>query len=67
MDIKDFGLLWQAAAIVLGFKMAFLAWRIRRELEMEREGEPSGLPFPEMLTFLSAFLLVLGVYPPFLW
>ena len=62
LDIKDFGVLWQAAAIVLGFKMAFLAWRIRRELEMERKGETTWVPFPEILTFLSAFLLVLGVF-----
>ena len=62
MDVKDFGVLWQAAAIVLGFKMAFLAWRIRRELEMEKEREVTWVPLPEMLTFCSAFLLVLGVF-----
>ena len=29
---------------------------------MEREGETTWVPFPEMLTFLSASLLVLGVF-----
>ncbi len=54
--------LWTVSAVVLGFQIAALAWRLKRELEMEEAGKPTWIPIPDAMVFLSMLILVGGVF-----
>ena len=54
--------LWTVAAIVLGFQLAALSWRINREVDMESEGEPTWVTLTDGIVFLSVLILVGGVF-----
>ena len=54
--------LWAVAAIVLGFQLTALAWRIKREIVMARRGELTWIPVADYMTYISALILVVGVF-----
>ena len=62
MDSITLTQLWTAAGVLTGFQFAALSWRIRRETEMEAEGEITWLTMADLVAGLSFLVLVLGVF-----
>ena len=60
MMITNLGSLWTVAAVVFGFQAA--AWRINREVYMEKQGEPTWLTIADGMIYISVFFLVGGVF-----
>ena len=56
------GELWTVAAIVGGFQLAALSFRLQRELTMEARGETTWLTLADGLVGMSLLLLVFGVF-----
>ena len=62
--------LWTAGAVLLGFQLAALAWRLNREIKIADENksaacgkeEPIWLTRADYMTFTSVGVLVLGVF-----
>ena len=54
--------LWTAASVLAGFQVAALTWRIKRELEMEAEGETTWVTLPDGFVVASFLVLVFGVF-----
>ena len=54
--------LWTAAAVLTGFQITALSWRIKRELAMEAKGERTWLTLADYLVGLSFLVLVFGVF-----
>ncbi len=61
----DSSTLSQVASIIAGFGVAMLFFRIQRELEMRKKGEPVWIPFSDQLliyaTLLSLFFVILPI------
>ncbi len=54
--------LWPVAAVILGFQLVAFSWRIAREIEMWKEGEPIWFPLADWLMLVSWATLVIGVF-----
>lgn len=54
--------LWTVAAVVFGFQLAALSWRITREIHMESQGQRTWLTVPDGIVMLSVLILVGGVF-----
>lgn len=54
--------LWTVAAVVFGFQLAALSWRISREVHMESQGERTWVTFADGIVLLSTLILVVGVF-----
>ena len=54
--------LWTAAVVLAGFQIAALTWRIRREIEMEDEGEETWVTSADGFVSASLFVLIGGVF-----
>lgn len=59
--------LWTVAAVLFGFQLAALTWRLNRELDMASRHERIWIPYPDRMVYLSVLILVGGVFiAPFL-
>ena len=60
--------LWPAGAVLLGFQLAALGWRLNREIRMSERKRRTWITIADYMTYLSVIILVLGVFllPPFL-
>lgn len=54
--------LWTVAAVVFGFQMAALAWRINREVYMEEKCRITWLPWADRMVYSSVLILIGGVF-----
>lgn len=54
--------LWQTAAVLAGFQIAALSWRVSREIVMEEEGEAIWATLPDGFVAVSFLILVIGVF-----
>ena len=54
--------LWTVAAVLVGFQVTALSWRLSREIQMEARGERTWLTLPDLLVTASFLLLVVGVF-----
>ena len=54
--------LWTVAAVVFGFQLAALSWRLTREVSMESRGERIWVTFTDVIVLLSVLILVVGVF-----
>ena len=62
MDLINLSQLWTAAAVLTGFQVTALSWRIKRELTMEAKGEKTWLTLADFLVGGSFLVLVFGVF-----
>ena len=62
MELINLSQLWTAAAVLTGFQITALSWRIKRELSMEAKGEPTWLTLADYLVAASFLVLVFGVF-----
>lgn len=62
MELINLSQLWTAAAVLTGFQITALSWRIKRELSMEAEGETTWLTLADYLVAASFLVLVFGVF-----
>lgn len=60
--------IWPAGAVLLGFQLTALGWRLNREIRMGELRRRTWITIADYLTYLSVIILVLGVFllPPFL-
>ena len=54
--------LWTVAAVVLGFQMAALAWRMNRELYAEKKRARTWIPWADRMIYVSMVILIGGVF-----
>ena len=54
--------LWTASAVVLGFQLNALSWRIQRELQMEMRRERTWVTIADGILWLSLLILACGVF-----
>ena len=54
--------LWTVAAVLLGFQMAALAWRLNREVYMEERVGITWLTLADYMVYFSILMLVGGVF-----
>ena len=54
--------LWTVAAVVLGFQMAALAWRMNRELYAEKKRAWTWIPWADRMIYVSMIILIGGVF-----
>ena len=54
--------LWTVAAVLGGFQVAALSWRIHREIKMEAEGERTWLTLADLFAASSFLVLAGGVF-----
>jgi hypothetical protein len=60
LDLKD---IWTAAAVLMGFQLATVSWRLNREMDVQlRSGGPNWLPPADYLYLLSLLVTALGVF-----
>lgn len=62
MESLELSDLWSTAAILAGFQVVVLAWRIKREIAMEAEGARTWVTLADGFVALSFLVLVLGVF-----
>lgn len=53
---------WPVAAIVVGFQLAGVSWRIQREISMREKGELVWLPPVDWLNLTALVITVAGVF-----
>ena len=54
--------LWTVAAVLFGFQMAALAWRMNRELYAEKKRARTWIPWADHMIYLSIVILIGGVF-----
>ena len=54
--------LWTIGAVLAGFQVAALTWRIKREIDMERQGETTWLTLADYFVMVSFLILIFGVF-----
>ena len=54
--------LWTVAAVVLGFQMAAIAWRVNRELYAEQKRARTWIPWADRMIYFSVLILIGGVF-----
>ena len=54
--------IWAVAAVLLGFQMAALAWRLNRELYKGEQKEITWIPWADRIIFASMLTLIGGVF-----
>lgn len=54
--------LWTVAAVLLGFQMAALAWRMNRELYVEKKRRRTWIPWADRMIYVSMIILIGGVF-----
>lgn len=62
VDSQNVYRLWTVGAVLLGFQMAALAWRLKRELRMMALCELTWLTWADRMVYLSVVVLVVGVF-----
>ena len=62
MDSIQLSQLWTVAGILAGFQVAALTWRIKREIQMEKEREITWLTVPDLIVGLSFLTIAIGVF-----
>ena len=60
--ITNYAALWTVATVLLGFHIAALAWRMRRELDMQADGKTTWLTLTDWIMITSLLTLVVGVF-----
>ncbi len=58
----EIGELWTVAAVLAGFQVNALVWRISRELQMESQSERVWLTLADGMIMVSLLLLAFGVF-----
>ena len=59
--------IWTVAATLGGFQVVALAWRIRREIYMEEQGETTWLTLADLFVATSFLVIIGGVFLPPIW
>ena len=54
--------IWPAGAVLLGFQLAALAWRLNREIRMGESKRWTWVTMADYMTYASVIVLVLGVF-----
>ena len=62
MDAIQLSQLWTAGAVLAGFQLTALAWRINREVAMEAEDEETWTTLADGIVAASFLTLVVGVF-----
>ena len=62
MDSQNVYRLWTVGAVLLGFQMAALAWRLNREIYMRNRRERTWIPMADFMVYVSVLVLVVGVF-----
>ena len=62
MDLINLPQLWTAAAVLTGFQITALSWRINRELAMEARGERTWSTLADLFVAVSFVVLAFGVF-----
>ncbi len=62
MDAIQLSQLWTAGAVLAGFHMTALTWRISREVAMEAEDEETWTTLADGIVAASFLILVIGVF-----
>ena len=62
MELIDLSQLWTAAAVLTGFQVTALSWRIKRELDMESRSERTWLTSADLFAAVSLLVVVFGVF-----
>ena len=60
--IANYAALWTVATVLLGFHIAALAWRMRRELDTQAGDETTWLTLAHWMVIASLMFLVVGVF-----
>ena len=62
MESIQLSQLWTAAAVLAGFQVTALTWRINREVAMEAEDERTWVTLPDGYVAVSFLVIVVGVF-----
>ena len=62
MEVIQLPQLWTAGAVLAGFQIAALTWRINREVSMEAEDETTWVTLADAFVAASFLILVVGVF-----
>ena len=62
MDSIQLSQLWTAATVLAGFQVAALAWRIKREVEMEEAEESTWATVTDGFVTASFLIVIVGVF-----
>lgn len=62
MESIQLSQLWTAAAVLAGFQVTALTWRLNREVAMEAEDERTWATFPDGYVAASFLVVVAGVF-----
>ena len=62
MESIQLSQLWTAAAVLAGFQVTALTWRLNREVAMEAEDETTWVTLPDGYVAASFLVVVVGVF-----
>ena len=62
MESVQLSQLWTAAAVLAGFQVTALTWRLNREVAMEAESERTWVTLPDGFVAVSFLVVVVGVF-----
>ena len=62
MESIQLSQLWTAAAVLAGFQVTALTWRLNREVAMEAEGKTTWVTLPDGYVAASFLVVVVGVF-----
>ena len=62
VDSIQLSQLWTAAAVLAGFQITALTWRLNREVTMEAESERTWATLPDVFVAVSFLVVVVGVF-----
>ena len=62
MESIQLSQLWTPAAVLAGFQLTALTWRLNREITMERDCEPTWATLADLFVAVSFLVIVVGVF-----